>query len=162
MPQLDPTWFASQLFWLFVTFVLLYFVLSKLVLPPLMDIIALRKDTIASDLDAAQSLQKQAEDAKAQYERALAEARERSQAVMNEAMQAHKQQSEAAFKEMDAKITAKISEAEQRIGAKKQELIAALDPVSRELGEAIVKQISREGTEAEPGNANASLAKGNG
>ena len=50
MPQLDPTWFASQLFWLAITFVTLYVVLSRFVLPPLLEIIARRAQTAQDDM----------------------------------------------------------------------------------------------------------------
>ena len=78
MPQLDPTWFASQVFWLVLTFAALYFVVSRMALPQLQDIVARRKQTVASDLERAQNLQAQAEKARQDYERTLADARSRA------------------------------------------------------------------------------------
>lgn len=144
MPQLDPTWFASQLFWLLASFVLLYFVLSRLVLPPLLGIIALRKETLESDLGTAQTMKTRAQEAKDQYERALAEARQRSQAVMNEATLAHKAQAEAAAKKLDGEIAAKLKEAETNIRKKKTELMEALTPAAAELSQAIVASLTRQ------------------
>ena len=63
MPQLDPTWFASQLFWLAVTFVMIYVILAKMALPPLMEIIERRKQTVEGDISQAQTLKSQAEQA---------------------------------------------------------------------------------------------------
>ncbi|MGE0753824.1 MAG: F0F1 ATP synthase subunit B' [Alphaproteobacteria bacterium] len=161
MPQLDPTWFASQLFWLLVTFVVLYVVMSKLVLPPLLDVMSLRKDTMESDLGAAQTMKTQAEDAKAQYEKALTEARARSLAVMDEAMKAHKAQAEAATRAMDAQVSAKLREAETRIRAKKDELKANLGPVATELSQSIASKLTNSHDNDKP-NKVRSLAKGNG
>jgi F-type H+-transporting ATPase subunit b len=143
MPQLDPTWFASQLFWLAVTFVLLYVILSRFVLPPLQDIIARRQQTVEGDLSLAQSLKSQAEQARQDYERTLAEARNRAQALMNEAIAAHKAKSEMASKEMDRQIELKLAEASRRIAAKKEEMISALTPTTTELTAMIVEKLTQ-------------------
>ena len=60
MPQLDPTWFASQLFWLAITFAVLYTVLARAVLPPLQNIVARREGTIEGDIASAEALKEQA------------------------------------------------------------------------------------------------------
>lgn len=142
MPQLDPTWFASQLFWLAVTFVMFYVVLSRFVLPPLMGIIAQREQTVEGDLSKAQSLKSQAEQARQDYERTLAEARERAQALMNETIASHKAKTELANKEMDRQIELKLADASRRIAAKKEEMITALTPTTGELTAMIVEKLT--------------------
>lgn len=143
MPQLDPTWFASQLFWLAVTFVLFYVVLSRYVLPPLMGIIEQRQQKVEGDLSLAQTLKSQAEQARQDYERTLAEARERAQALMNEAMASHKTKIEQANKEMDRQIELKLADASRRIAAKKEEMLAALIPTTSELTAMIVEKLTQ-------------------
>ena len=61
MPQLDPTYWASQAFWLILTFTSLYFVLSKLFIPKIKDIIDDRESKIKNDLDEAHKLKNIAE-----------------------------------------------------------------------------------------------------
>ncbi len=141
MPQLDPTWFASQLFWLAVTFLTLYIVLARIILPPLMGIMTQRKETVEGDLATAQTLKSQAEEAKELYERTLAEARARSQQLLMDAMQEQKTRSEQANKELDSQIAKKLSDAESRITAKKQELLTALKPAATELAQVIVDKL---------------------
>lgn len=163
MPQLDPTWFVSQIFWLVLTFTLLYIVLSQLVLPPLLEVMTLRKETLDSDIDTAQRLKTQAEDAKALYEKALAEARERSQAVMDEAVKKHKAAYEQSMRDMDARISGKISEAESRIHAQKQELMQALTPMANELSQSIISKITGGSNHKDNSKRKTQpLAKGNG
>lgn len=142
MPQLDPTWFVSQLFWLLVTFVLLYVVLSRKVLPAIQGILAQRQNTIASDISQAQLSKTRAEDAKQTYEKALADARSKAQALTNEAMLAHKAKSEQAARDMDAQAAKKLAEAEKKIEAKKQELMTALTPTAAELTSIIVEKLT--------------------
>ena len=62
-PPFDPTYFATQIFWLFLTFGILYFLLSKIFLPRIGQTIEDRSSRIADDLDAASRLQKDAEEA---------------------------------------------------------------------------------------------------
>ena len=141
MPQLDPTWFASQLFWLVVCFFALYTILSRFVLPPLQDVMARRLSTVEDDISQAQSLKSQAEHARSDYERTLADARERAQAVMNDTADSYKKKSEIAAKEMDRQIELKLADASRRIAAKKEEMIEALAPTMGELTSLIFEKL---------------------
>ena len=70
-PPFDPTYFAGQLFWLFISFGLLLFVLMKVLLPRLGGIIEDRSHRIADDLDTAARMQREAEAAELSYEQSL-------------------------------------------------------------------------------------------
>lgn len=153
MPQLDPTWFASQLFWLALSFALLYFLMSRLALPPLQEVLTRRKETISGDIEQAQSMKLQADHARQDYERTTLAAQEKAQQLMNDALAASKASAEAASKEVDKQVAAKLSEAAKKISAKKQELIDALAPASAELAGLVVKQLTQlEPAEAQDGN----------
>ena len=143
MPQLDPTWFASQLFWLAITFAALYFMLSRFVLPPLQDVIARRAQTVENDVNTAQSLKSQADTARADYERALAESRSKAQTLMSDAMAELKAAGEQKTREMDKKIESSLQDATRRIAAKKDEMIAALSPTASELTSMIVEKLTQ-------------------
>src|SRR5687768_8785350 len=130
MPQLDPTWFASQLFWLFVTFMALYAVLAYMVLPPLQNIIARRQDTIEGDIASAEKLKTEAEAARQDYERTMAEARDRAQQLISDAMDKQKAKADLANKELDRQIATKLADASRRIATKKKELIDSLTPAT--------------------------------
>lgn len=142
MPQLDPTWFVSQLFWLVLTFTLLYIVLARVVLPPLQNIVARRESTIEGDIAMAEKLKADAETAREDYERTLAEARDKAQDLINDAMAEHKAKAEIANKEMDEQIAAKLEEATKNIDAKKKELMDALSPATEELTSLIVEKLT--------------------
>jgi F-type H+-transporting ATPase subunit b len=142
MPQLDPTWFASQLFWLFIAFTLLYVVLSRMVLPPLQGVMTRRQSTIDVDIASAESLKTAAEQARQDYERALAEARDKAQQLITDAMAAQKAKADKASKDMDQQIAAKLSDASAKIAAKKKELITALTPATEELTSLIVEKLT--------------------
>ena len=83
-PPFNKTTFASQLFWLVIAFVLLYALMSKLALPRIGAIIESRQKRIADDIADAGKLKIQSDEAIAAYEKALADARARAQAIANE------------------------------------------------------------------------------
>lgn len=143
MPQLDPTWFASQLFWLAIFFTALYVALSRFVLPPLLAIMASREQTVASDIDAAQRLKTQAEDARTAYERSLAEARGQAQQLLVDAALAQKERAEEAGRDMDRQIAVKLADADRMIAAKRQQMMDALLPATEELAGMAVEKLTR-------------------
>jgi F-type H+-transporting ATPase subunit b len=149
VPQLDPTWFASQLFWLFVCFTVLYVLLSRLILPPLQGVIASRKDSIENDLNVAQELKSKAEQAKQSYESTLVKSRETAQALLAESEVASKVRAEEAIKALDAQIAVQSANANSAIAAKKQEFINELMPATIEFSSLIVEKLTRRSPSAE-------------
>lgn len=161
MPQFDPTWFASQLFWLVVAFAVLYTALARFLLPPLMDMMDRRRAAVDSDTALAQHCKSEAEQARDSYERALAEARAKSQQLVNAVMEEQKQKSEQASHQLEAQISAKLKDAERRISAKKQELMDALTPATAEMTALIVEKLTqRSPSEEKVKSAVGGLAKG--
>ena len=71
-PPFETETYAGQLLWLAITFVVLYTLLSRLVLPRLGGIIENRRAMIASDLDDAAAMKTRAEEAGSAYEKSLA------------------------------------------------------------------------------------------
>jgi F-type H+-transporting ATPase subunit b len=128
MPQFDPTTFAPQLFWLAITFVLLYVLMSKIALPRIGEVLDERQRRIDDNLDKAAQLKAEAEAAVAAYEKALAESRAHAQAVIREAMDRLAKQSEQRHKDLAEKLAAQIKAGEARIaGAKEQALTHVRD-----------------------------------
>ena len=146
MPQLDPTWFASQLFWLAITFAVLYTVLARAVLPPLQNIVARREGTIEGDIATAESFKEQAEAARQDYERTLAEARDRAQQLVNDAVASQKAKADQAMRDLDKQVATKLEAASATITTTKKELIAALTPATEELTSLIVEKLTHRNT----------------
>src|SRR6202050_746121 len=83
-PPFQAQHFPSQLLWLVVSFALLYALMSRIALPRIAAIFAERSKRIADDLAAAQRFKEQSEAAGVAYQKALAEARNRAQAIAAE------------------------------------------------------------------------------
>ena len=87
MPQLDVTSYLPQLVWLAISFVALYFLMAKLALPRIADVLEERSKRREDNLARAEELQAEAEAAAEAYERVLAEARGTAQSSPAETAQ---------------------------------------------------------------------------
>lgn len=126
LPQLDPSTFASQIFWLAVTFIALYLLMSRVALPRVRDVLEERERRITDDLEKAQRLKDESEAVLAEYEKALADARANAQAMFAQA--AEQANAEAAKRQQDMaqKLAKQLETAESRVQAAKA---AALDNI---------------------------------
>lgn len=115
MPQLDFATFPNQIFWLLVTLVVIYFVLSKIALPRISSVLAERSGTIMNDISAAEELKLKAKDAENAYNKALAEAKAEAQRISGEAGAAIQADLDVALAKADAEIAAKAAESEAAI-----------------------------------------------
>lgn len=138
MPALCGDWFANQIFWLVVTLVVIYFVLSRIALPRIASVLAERQGTITNDVAAAEELKQQAADAEAAYEKALADARAEANRIATEAKAEVQVEIDAAMQKADAEIAARTAESEARIAEIRESATAAVRDVAKETAEAVV------------------------
>ena len=94
-PPFQSETFASQLVWLTIAFVLLYVLMAKLALPRVASIIESRQKHIEDDLADASRLKGELDAAVAAYEKALADARDRAQAIATETRERQAAEAEA-------------------------------------------------------------------
>lgn len=115
MPQLCGEWMPNQFFWLAVTLVVIYLVLSRVALPRIAGILAERQGTITNDIAAAEDLKAKAVEAEAAYNQALADARAEAQRIVGEAKAEIQADLNDAIAKADAEIAAKAAESEKAI-----------------------------------------------
>lgn len=115
MPQFDFDTFGPQIVWLVITFVALYFIMARLALPRIANVIEERRDRIADDLDQAEQLKLKTEEAIATYEQALAEARAKAHGIAQEARDKLNAEMEQERNAAEKQMAEKTAEAEARI-----------------------------------------------
>lgn len=142
MPQLDIAWFSSQIFWLIVTFAFLYLLLSRSVLPRIHTVMESRQNKITHDIDRAEQLRNEAEEARETYERALKDSRAKAQSLITESAALMEKSSNARHAELDKKLNKQLAEAEAGIATAKSDALAKLAPVSKELTQHIVEKLT--------------------
>ncbi len=132
MPQLDFSTWPNQIFWLLVTLVVIYLVLSKVALPRIGAVLADRKSTITNDLAAAEELKQKAVEAEKAYNDALANARTEAAKIIAAAKAEIQKDLDAATARADAEIAAKTAESEKSIAAIRDGAAAAVAEVARD------------------------------
>ena len=141
LPQLDPTHFTGQLFWLTLTFVALLFVMSRIALPRVGDVLDERRDRIKRDLDAAGRLKDETDAALANYEKALADARANASGIAKETREKLAAETEAERHRVDSQIALKLQNAEARILTTKSKAVSAIGEIATETARAVVSKL---------------------
>jgi F-type H+-transporting ATPase subunit b len=141
MPQLDPTTFPTQLFWLAVVFIVLYLVMSRIALPRVREAIDTRAAKIDGDLGAAAEARGRTETLLAEYEKALATARAEAQAtVRGMADQMAKDQARREH-ELVEQLNVEGRSAEARIAAAKTAALANVRQIAVEAAQAATERL---------------------
>ena len=141
MPQLNPLDWAPQLIWLLVTFGVLYLLMVWIALPRIGAVIETRAAHIAADLAAAEKLRRETEEAIAAYEQALAEAKQKAHAIVEEGRLKLKAETDAERAKLDKKLAAKSEEAEARIEKAKVSAMKEVNSVASDVAADIVKKL---------------------
>jgi F-type H+-transporting ATPase subunit b len=147
-PPLDPGTFAPQLFWLAIAFALLYLLLKRLALPRVSEVIEERRERIERDLAKAESLKVETEQALSNYERALAQARAKANALAKDVHAKLTAEVDAERAKLDAQMAQKIADAEARIAQERARAMAGVGSIAGETAGAIVAKLI--GKEASP------------
>jgi F-type H+-transporting ATPase subunit b len=142
LPQFDFSTWANQIFWLIIIFGILYFVLSKYILPKLADGIVERKDRISDDLDAASRMQKEAEEAEKAYNQKLVDARAKAHNVAEATRASVNEELAAEIAEADAETEKQTQAAEERINALRAKAMANVESVATDATAEILQHLT--------------------
>jgi F-type H+-transporting ATPase subunit b len=142
LPQLDPSYFASQLFWLTLFFVALYLFLSRVMLPKLGGVIEARETKRANDIDAAAKANAEAQAALKSYEQSLAGAAAEARKLADAARAEANTLRSARMADQDKLLDERLSAAEIRVAAARAEGLVAAKTAAAEAAEAIVEKIA--------------------
>lgn len=141
MPQLDFSTFPNQIFWLFVTLVVLYLILSRVALPRIATVLAERQGAIQRDLDKAEEMKRAAVDAENAYNKALADARAQAGEIVAETKADIQKDLDKAIAKADAEIAAKAAESEKAISAIRDNAVKSVQEVANATAVDIVKAV---------------------
>ena len=140
-PPFDTSTFASQILWLVITFGVFYLFMQRVVIPRIGSILETRRDRIAQDLNEANRLKSEADQALATYEQELAEAKGRAHAIAQSARDSAKADAGAERAKIEEEMTERIEQAEAEIAAVKKEALANVDAIASDTAAAIVTQL---------------------
>lgn len=149
LPQLHAPDFGPQLFWLAVSFVVLYLLLSRVALPRVDTVLKVRRSHVQRDLDTAQHLKAEADAALAAYHEAIARARSEAHVLIKETQAGIAAEAAQERARIDALVSTRLAEAEARIAAAKEQALAGVKEIAAETAATIVTRLVGTGTSAE-------------
>jgi F-type H+-transporting ATPase subunit b len=140
-PPFKTDTFPSQLFWLTVTFVVLFVVVWRIANPMIQTVVKGRKDKIDGDIAAAAKNKADAEAALAAYNAALGDAKVRAHKLADETRKKINDEVEAAKAQADVQAKASTVEAEKRIAAMQAEAAKHVTKAAQDAAVAIVGRL---------------------
>ncbi len=142
LPQLDPSTYPSQIFWLLVSFVLLYTLMSRVALPRVTEVLDMRQTQRDNNLSRASHLQEDADKIRQTLEAAMASAQAEAQAAMNAREQENAKKLAAESARFLEHARTRIANAEQNIAKAKEDALQSLADISAEVAADIVQKVS--------------------
>ena len=115
MPQLDPEFWISQIFWLTLTFGILYVVLSKLILPKISANLELRKSQIQENIEAAEKQREDSEAKLKEYDEVVLKSKLEAKNIFKDAREKALKDINSKKEILDEQINEEIKKAEQEI-----------------------------------------------
>ncbi len=140
-PPFNADTFSSQLLWLAITFGLFYFLMSKIALPRISSILETRSGRIAQDLDEANRLKTESDEAIAAHEQELADAKSRAHGIAQEAKDAARVELDAKRAAVEADMAAKVADAEERIAGVKAKAMGEVGAIAEDTTAVLVDQL---------------------
>ena len=142
LPQLDVGTFPSQIFWLILSFAVLYYLLTRKGLPRVSEILEARQDRIAADLDRAARLREEAEETLRRYNAMIEEAQERARTLLHTAQERIASEFAERQAGLERDLQARIREAEERIAAARAKALAEIGEVAVELVQVTAERLA--------------------
>lgn len=141
MPQLDFSTFASQIFWLVVTFGVLYLIMARSALPVIREVLQTRQTRIFEDLRKAEKLKEEAESAEADFTSVIVNARGKAGVLLGKVREKATAESEKRHTKLDETFARQAKESEHRIDIIRKEAISEMAPVTIEITREMVKKL---------------------
>ena len=160
MPQLNFNDFSPQVVWLVVSFVVLYFVMSKLAIPAISGTLEKRQATIQGDLDAAERASEDTRALVATYEKRLADAREDGRRLQREQAEANSTVANQRLAELGQKINARIDEAERRIAGQRSQVMEGIEQMATDIAAEVYAKLSGQPADRPALGAKVAAARG--
>ena len=142
MPQLDPTYWASQAFWLILVFVTLYISISKFYLPKIKGNLVNRENKISKDLEDANDFKEKSDSKIKEYEIILENAKREVSKIHFESKNNLDKNIQLKKEEMEKEIEKEILKAQKEISDLKKSSISSIQNISKNIASDIIQNIS--------------------
>ena len=141
MPQLNPEFWAAQIFWLILTFSSLYLIIWKVFLPKITLSLENRKSRVVNDLDEAQKLKENAEKKLNEYNKIIEESKKEAKKIIEDSKKKLDRDIENKKQKFNDEIEKELMAAEKEIKDLKKSSISSINNIAAETSAEIIKQI---------------------
>ena len=141
MPQLNPDYWVSQIFWVILIFGMLYVILWRTILPKINENLENRKAQILTDLDNAQKFEDQSKEKLSDYNKILNQAKQEAKKILDGTRTKVNRDIENKKKQFNLEIKKEIEKAEKEIKTLKLSSIENINKIAIETSSEIVRKI---------------------
>ncbi len=141
MPQLNPEFWISQIFWLTLTFGILYIVLSKIILPKISANLELRKSQIQENIEAAEKQRESSESKLKEYDDIVLKSKLKAKNIFKDARENALKNINSKKETLDKQIDEEIKKAEQEINLFKKSAPEKINKIAIETSSDLVKKL---------------------
>ncbi len=141
MPQLNPEFWISQIFWLTLTFGTLYIILSKLILPKISSNLELRKSQIQENIEAAEKQRKESEIKLKEYDEIILKSRLKANDIFKDSREKVIKDINIKKEALDKQIDEEIKKVEKEINQLKETSPEKINKIAIEISSDILKKL---------------------
>ena len=147
MPQLEITTYPSQIFWLVVSFLILYLIMSKIIIPKISSVIKNRESEIKNNIHISEQMYKDTEIINNEYEEIKKNIEEEARGIINYLKETTNKKITKNNESLKKRLEQKLEKNEQEIINKKKKALKEINKISLNLSEEILKKLSNENRE---------------
>ena len=141
MPQLNPEFWASQIFWLILIFSGLYIVIWKIFLPKVTDSIENRKSRIINDLNETQKLKENAEKKLREYNKIIEDTKKEAKKIIEDNKKKLENDIKNKKQKFNEEIEKELMSAEKEIKSLKKLSISSINKIAAEVSSEVIKRL---------------------
>ena len=141
MPQLNPEFWASQIFWLILIFSSLYIIMWKIFLPKITDSIENRKSRIINDLNETQKLKENAEKKLREYNKIIEDTKKEAKRIIEDNKKKLENDVKSKKQKFNEEIEKELLSVEKEIKSLKKSSISSINKIAIEVSSEVIKQL---------------------
>ena len=141
MPQLNPEFWISQIFWLTITFGILYVVLSKLILPKISANLELRKSQISDNIEAADKQREESESKLKEYDEIISQSKTEAKNIFGQAREKALKDINAKREVLNKQIDEEVKKVEEEINILRLEAPAKINKIATETSSELIQKL---------------------
>ena len=144
MPQLEIATYPSQIFWLVVSFMVLYLIVSRIIIPKISSVIKNRESEIKNNIHISEQLYKDTEIINNEIEKVRQDTETKAREIINNLKEITNKKINQNYEVLKNKLEKKLEKDEQEILKKKKKVLKEINKISLSLSEEIIKKISKD------------------